>query len=68
MKNILKNFLYDSNLTKDALTEINHQVDEELKKSKDSRDSKKIETLLSESYEIMGNSESELDIKGSANL
>ena len=63
MKNILKNFLYDSNLTKDALTEINHQVDEELKKSKDSRDSKKIETLLSESYEIMGNSESELDIK-----
>ena len=68
MKKILKNFLYDKNLKKEALTEINHQVDEELKKSKDDRDYQKIETLLSENYEIMGNSESELDIKARENI
>ena len=68
MKKILKNFLYDKNLKKESLTEINHQVDEELKKSKDDRDYQKIETLLSENYEIMGNSESELDIKARENI
>ena len=68
MKNILKNFLYDKNLKKDALTEINHQVDEELKKSKSNQNYKKIETLLSESYEIMGNSERELDLKAEENI
>lgn len=68
MKKILKNFLYDKNLKKEALTEINHQVDEELKKSKDDRDYQKIETLLSENYEIMDNSESELDIKARENI
>lgn len=60
--------MYDKNLKKEALTEINHQVDEELKKSKDDRDYQKIETLLSENYEIMDNSESELDIKARENI
>lgn len=60
--------MYDKNLKKESLTEINHQVDEELKKSKDDRDYQKIETLLSENYEIMGNSESELDIKARENI